>query len=89
MPDTTDPRSAAFWSSLVGARLGAGQIEPDIIDEIAHHAHAVYWSARTSGRTHDDALALVEAELDDAPGLARASRAARRRRSVLPAPEPA
>jgi predicted permease len=88
MPDATDPRPVSFWSSFVGARLGAVPIEADIIEEIAHHAHAVYWSARNAGRDHQDALALVERELDDLPALAREMRRTRHR-SPAAAPEPA
>jgi putative ABC transport system permease protein len=88
MPEETGLTSPLFWRTFVRSRLHTAAIDPDVVEEIAQHAEELYRSSRAAGRGDDEALAAVEAELADVPGLIRAAREAGRRRPVPPAPEP-
>ena len=81
------------WRSLIHARLrsaSAGQPEliEDVIDEVSQHLEDLYQSMRASGRSDEDSLAAVEAQLEHLPALARGARI-RRSRRLPAAPEPA
>ena len=68
------------WKRLVIERLPAGFDDPDVVEELAEHAQEVYRTARSAGRSENESLADVEAELTDLPAVIRAAHASRRRR---------
>jgi putative ABC transport system permease protein len=68
--------SSADWQPLVRSRLGAGGVAPrqeliDVIDEVAGHLDELYRSMRAAGKSDEEAMAAVEAELVHLVALAR------------------
>src|SRR5262245_38937038 len=82
------------WKSLIRARLRersvpqSPELIEDVIDEASQHLEDLYHSMRASGRSDEDSLAAVEAQLEHLPALARAARI-RRSHRLPAAPEPA
>ncbi len=66
MPDRED------WRPALAARLARLTLNParerEIIDELSQHLDDRYQELRSGGATHDDALRMALAEIDDEIG---------------------
>jgi predicted permease len=72
MPDpstTRRARSRAEWQPALAARLAQLRLRParerEIVDELSQHLEDRYQELRTGGATHEEAMRLALAELDD------------------------